>query len=154
MADMRPILLGMNNPLSRDPRHALFPSPPGCTGHRILEMLRERRTVTISQYLRAFDRRNLVSGERWSSARGSAGADELVRELMGSGRTVVVLGSETRRALGLERVLIHPVTAHGVHWRQLPHPSGRNLWYNDPACRALAADLLAELYDSSTGAST
>jgi len=31
---MKPILLGMNNPLSDDQAHALYPVPDGCTGAR------------------------------------------------------------------------------------------------------------------------
>jgi hypothetical protein len=146
VADTRPVLLGMNNPLSSEPKHALYPSPPGCTGWRIWNMLNEKTGCSKSQYLRAFDRRNLVSGRVWSRGEAAEAARVFTDEMVG--REVVVLGEEPRRALGLDKLLIHPQVVFGVTWRQLPHPSGRNPWYNDADCRALAATLLAELYNS------
>lgn len=143
---MRAVLLGMNNPLSSDPRHALFPHPPGCTGHRIFTMLSERVPgLTRGQYLHGFDRRNLVVSKRWSRSAAEAVVAGYERDWQG--RTVLVLGDEPRRALGLPRVLIRAVEHRGVNYRMIPHPSGRCLWYNDPQCRALAALLLEELYD-------
>jgi hypothetical protein len=136
----------MNNPVSSEPGHELYPAPPGCTGHRIWMMLNSKTGASKSQYLRTFDRRNLVSGKTWSRGRAVEAGRVLIEELVG--REVVVFGEEPRRALGLQKLLIHPQVMFGVTWRQLPHPSGRCLWYNDPDCRALAAALLAELYNS------
>jgi len=151
--DRRPVLLGMNNPVSSDPAHALYPHPPGCAGHRLWGMLNEAmpsgEQVSRSQYLRAFDRRNLVAGKTWSQAEARAGAGELTRELRG--RVVVVLGQQPRQALGLPLHLIHPIVHEGVTWRQVPHPSGRNHYYNDATNRRVVGELLAELYRMSTG---
>lgn len=146
MTNTRPVLLGMNNPLSSDQRHALFPHPPGCTGHRIYELLRTRVPgVTRRQYLDAFDRRNLVAGVAWRMDLARENGARLRQEL--AGRHILVFGEEPRRALDLPKSLVHPlVELDGTTWRQLPHPSGRNLWYNDEKNRALAAALLAELY--------
>lgn len=148
---MRVIILGMNNPLSEDPRHALAPYPAGSAGHRLWRLLADRRPGLLRMdYMARFDRRNLVPGKKWI-ARGAAllGA-ALARELADKGRVVLVLGEEPRVALGLEKQLIHPfVGLGGTVWRQLPHPSGRCLWYNDPANRLLAGMLLEELYDRS-----
>lgn len=141
---MKAVLLGMNNPLSRNPRHALWPSPPGCTGHRLLRLLQTRRPeVTSRDYLRGFDRMNILDGP-WDVEKARDVARALPSLLRG--RTVVVLGDGPRRVLGLPRILVHPHYDRGVTWRQLPHPSGRNRWYNDETCRALAATLLDELY--------
>lgn len=148
--DRRPVLIGMNNPVSSDPRHALYPHPPGCTGHRIFLMLSEACPgVTRSQYMRAFDRRNVVSGATWSAVEARRGADALVQSLQG--REAVVLGGAVRAVFGLPPTLIHPVALHGVTWRQIPHPSGRNLWYNDERNKQIVGQLLAELYRSSIG---
>jgi hypothetical protein len=137
----------MNNPVSSAPEHALYPYPPGCTGHRILEMLRERLPeITRSQYLRTFDRRNLVDGKEWLPGEAQKRAASVIEEMRG--REVVVLGAAPRRIIGLPELLIHPLQWRGATWRQLPHPSGRNLWYNDATCRMLASCLLAELYES------
>jgi hypothetical protein len=147
VSDTRPVLLAMNNPVSSRPEHALVPYPPGCTGWRILEMLRERLPdVTKSQYLEAFDRRNLVDGKEWLPGEARDRAVEVIQELRG--REVVVLGAATRKIIGLPELLVHPLQWKGATWRQLPHPSGRNLWYNDRTCRMLASCLLAELYES------
>jgi hypothetical protein len=151
---MRPVLLGMNNPVSSRPEHALFPYPPNCTGWRVLEMLRSRvPTVTRSQYCAAFDRRNLLDAKVWKTDDAREAAQHFldldVPKLIG--RTVLVFGAQPRRLLGLPELLLHPQTMHGVTWRQLPHPSGRNRWYNDARHKAAAAMLLEELYVMSTG---
>ena len=146
---MTPILLGMNNPISSDPCHALFPSPEGCTGPRIWEMLHARTGASRSQYLHYFDRRNLVPGEVWSAAQAREHAAVFLRQVRDTGRTVVVLGAEPRDALKLPPLLVKPLHRDGVIWRQLPHPSGRNLWYNAPGNREMAELLLEELYRQS-----
>jgi hypothetical protein len=115
--DKRPVLVGMNNPVSSDPAHALFPHPPGCTGYRLWEMLKTRIPhVTRREYLDAFDRRNVVGHAVYN------------RE---------------------EALLLHPQENGGVSWRQIPHPSGRNLWFNDEQNRTLVAMLLEDLYNAS-----
>ena len=144
---MRPILVGMNNPLSLAPGHELFPYPPGCTGHRLYEMLRERLPeVRRGQYLDAFERRNLVVGRKFDHEIARANADLTYAELWGSGRAVVLLGEEVRRAFGHPRLLVEPQVIGGVTWRQIPHPSGLNRWYNAPDNRKVVGLLLEELY--------
>lgn len=150
MRDMRPIILGMNNPVSSRPEHALFPYPPGCTGARLLKLLRRRvPDATRQEYLAAFDRRNLLSKLIWSREDAREAADQFL-EVSGPeliGRTVLVLGREVASLLGLEEQLVYPLERHGAVWRQLPHPSGRNHWYNNDVCAELAAMLLEELYE-------
>lgn len=144
---MRPVLLGMNNPVSARPEHALYPYPPGCTGARLLKLLRRRvPDVSRQEYLAAFDRRNLLSKLFWSRDEARAAAESFRTEDL-RGRTVLVLGEQVRDLLGLEAQLVYPVERDGVIWRQLPHPSGRNHWYNDDVCAELAAMLLEELYE-------
>jgi hypothetical protein len=144
ITDARPVLLGMNNPLSVRLEHALYPHPPGCTGWRIWKMLEEVTGATRLEYVRAFDRVNLVTGA-WS-AEAAVLAGEALRARW-RGRVVVVLGDQPRRALGLPRLFLHPqTTLDGVTWRQIPHPSGRNHFYNDAGARALVGQMLAELY--------
>lgn len=145
--DKRPVLVGMNNPVSSEPQHALFPYPPGCTGHRLLAMLQSRvPSVTRRQYLERFDRRNVVSMQRFDAKTAKQGAIKLEQEFWGSGRTVVLLGADTVAAFGHPRFLLHPQLIGGVTWRQIPHPSGRNLWYNDEVNRTLVASLLEDLF--------
>lgn len=146
----RAVILGMNNPLSPRPEHALFPYPPGCTGYRIWRLLQTLRPdVMRSQYLSGFDRMNMIDGREWSDAEARRRVPEVLSRCRG--RVVLVLGEGPRRALGLRKELILPQEHEGATWRQLPHPSGRCHWYNDPECAALAASLLRDLYEMGEG---
>lgn len=147
----KPVLIGMNNPLHSDPKYALFPYPPGCTGHRIFKMLESRRPgVLRAHYLETFERINLVDGKTWigTDAKGrrvlQARANSIVSAIQG--RTAVLLGNAVRDAFGVPPLLVHPQESRGVTWRQLPHPSGRCHWYNDPKNREVAALLFEELF--------
>lgn len=147
-ARMKPILIGQNNPVSQLDGHQLYPYPPNCTGHRLLCMLQERQpTVTRRQYLDTFERRNLVTGVAWSRALGRDEANRVVAELWGSGRTIVLLGREVQSAFAIPPLLLHPQMIGSATWRQIPHPSGRNPYYNVPENRRLVGLLLEELYE-------
>lgn len=146
MAD-RPILIGQNNPVSQQPGHQLYPYPPGCSGHRLHEMLRTRvPECGRRDYLDCFERRNLVTGAGWDKRLGVLEAQRISAELWGSGRVIVLLGQDVRRCFGHPELLLHPQIIDGCTWRQMPHPSGRNFWYNEPENVKLAALLLEELY--------
>lgn len=159
----------MNNPISTMPGHELYPAPEGCTGHRLWTLLHARTGAFRQQYMDTFERRNLVQAYVFDKARAWARAYEIVCELRDSGRIVVLLGGEVRKAfdhvlreISTERIgtsewtaesvdalpptLIHPVSVVGCTWRQLPHPSGLNRWYSVPANRELAELLMEELY--------
>jgi len=140
---MKPLLLGMNNPLSDDPRYDLFPYPPGCTGHRLLQLL--SAGTTRGEYMQGFERRNLLHQREWDPHEALRAAERLLPDL--DGRFVVVLGSAVRAALGLSRVQALTVSGcvrDGIafSWLAFPHPSGRNLWYNDPGNREAAGRAL------------
>lgn len=141
---MSAVLVGMNNPYSLSAENALLPSPAGCTGHNIWKMLNELTGATRSEYAKAFDRRNLVLG-KFCATRARDAATAMT---FPPGSVVVALGEEVRRAFDLPRQLIDPWEDEdrGVTWRQVPHPSGRNHFYNDPVQRRLVAMLLTELY--------
>lgn len=175
--DGRPVLLAMNNPLSRDPAHALFPYPALCTGHRLWRMLADFAAeldppvvVGAHDYLRVFDRRNLLSSRKWLQSDARRAGAELLPQL--AGRRVVVLGVSTLAALGLSRLgwgewgidyadhklgqgdLVRLANDDPgspcpevplVRYCCLPHPSGRCREYNDPAMRELTSRTLWEL---------
>lgn len=144
----RPILLGMNNPLSSEPEHALYPLPPGCTGARIYEMLSEiETTLQRHEYLRMFDRRNLVSGRAWSMGVAREEAEKLHQEVGQYPRTVIVLGAQTWKALGFPQTdwLREHADLFNCSWWRVPHPSGLNPWYNDMRQRRRAARLMLRL---------
>ena len=141
---MRPCIIGMNNPYSDNPKHSLFPHPTQSAGYRLWKLLNNRTGVTRGQYVRAFDRRNLVTGTwvRENALVNYAGMHAGLR-----GRVVLLLGEEVRKVVGVQKELIMPTVLDGVTYRQLTHPSGLCRWYNDPVCAGMAAMLLEELYE-------
>ncbi len=152
--DPRPLLVGMNNPLSRSPDDALVPWPAGCTGHRLYSMLHAACGATEEEYLTAFERTNLLVGVGWSDHQARCAAEKLAASGVLSGRKVVALGRGVQKALGLPWLL--PMqTAHvmasiagttSTKFILMPHPSGANRWYNDPENVRRAGAVLADLY--------
>lgn len=138
------IILGSSNP---HPGQALGLEPRGCAGWRLWQM----SGMSRDQYLSKFDRQNLfATGEE----EGRAGRDrkfaakvgeQFMDDLPGDTQAVVVLGGLVRDSLGLPTVLIHPVLIGGVQFRQIPHPSGRCLFYNEAACQDLIRLMLEDL---------
>jgi hypothetical protein len=140
---MRPVLLGMNNPISSDPRHALYPAPPGCAGWN----LRKYSGLTDHEYLARFDRRNILSQRKWEKREALAAADALIEELRG--RRVVILGVETAVIMRLSHLQAFrwqeaPGGGSG-QWSRIPHPSGLCREWNDPLVRACAEVFLQEV---------
>lgn len=142
---MKPILIGMNNPVSTTAGHELYPAPDGCTGHRLWKMLNARTEASCQEYLDVFERRNLVRGMVYDKKLATMAAERIYAELWGSGRTVILLGRDVQKAFGHPPVLLHPQLIGGTHWRQIPHPSGRNPWYNEKKNQDLVGVLLEEL---------
>jgi hypothetical protein len=145
----RPILLGMNNPLSTDTEHALYPLPEGCTGHRIFCMINEilpaSGEISMRQYLEMFDRRNLLSVREWRARDARAAAIGFLAGLRR--RAVIVLGQPTWSALGLSPttgLLRSDAYFESEFWR-VPHPSGLNRWFNETRNRRAAARLMLRL---------
>lgn len=145
-ANPKPLLIGMNNPVSTERGHELFPAPEGCTGHRLWRMLHERTSATRMSYLESFERRNLVRSAIYSATVARLNAREIYRELESTGRTIVLLGRSVQVAFNIPPLLVHPQVIGGCTWRQIPHPSGRNLWYNDKKNVKVVELLLEELY--------
>lgn len=136
------IILGSSNPYDTPP---LWPRPVGCAGWNLWQMSgMPRRT-----YVKRFDFRNLFKDAVEESA---AFRDSALRRRIGEafaasvqGRRVVALGNAVRDALGLPDRIVHPCCVGGATYYAIPHPSGRNLFYNDPACRDLVRLLLEDL---------
>mgnify|MGYP007083431842 CR=1 FL=1 len=152
---VKPLLLGMNNPLSDDPKYDLYPYPEGSAGYRLWKMI--PGDVWRRDYLGSFDRRNLLRAREWNQRAAREAARALMPEL--HGRLVLVLGTQVRAALGLPpaeplaRMLAEvdcsPTRADALRikfeWIAIPHPSGRNLWYNDPTNMRAVGELLISL---------
>lgn len=143
--DPRPLLVGMNNPLSDRPGYALWPEPERCTGWHLWRMLHDRTGASPRDYVRAFARANLVVGP-WDPHRATDLAHELQESGVLRGRRVILLGREVRRAFALPAQLILPIEREGVRFHQVPHPSGLNRWYNDVNNRDVVASFLGVVF--------
>ena len=128
---IRPFLVGELNPRSSDPHHALYPLPPGCSGARLCGYL----GMTPLQYIRTFDRRNLCVGE-WDSGRAHLEALRIIL-LEPPTRPIVLLGHRVAMAFSLRPMSYFERVGRYIY---LPHPSGRNLVWNDPANVARARE--------------
>lgn len=145
-ARRKPMLIGMNNPLSHRPCYALWPEPAGCTGHRIWQMLHERTGATPDDYVAAFDRQNLVIGE-WDLATARKRAASLVYGGYLDYRSVVLFGARVAQAFRLPHPPPIEVKEIGpTRFHCAPHPSGINRWYNSEDNRRSVSLLLADLY--------
>lgn len=151
----RPILIGQAPGPNTDPDYPLFPLPPRSAGGRLQALT----GLTVSGYLRTFDRTNLLY--EFPGARGtkhSRTVDHVVdafpvrqariaamalRPLL-AGRRVILLGRGVATAFRLDPRLepFQWVTLHcgtGPAWPRsncqvamVPHTSGRSRFYNDP----------------------
>ena len=128
----RVFLVGESNPYSTDPRYALYPLPANASGGRLARILGMQAT----EYLRAFERRDLLSG-KWSAPEARVAANTLRGELR-DGEALVLLGTKVAAAFGY---VYEPLTRHrglvhgevGYEVLLIPHPSGLNRAWHDPA---------------------
>ena len=162
---MKPIIVGINNPYSGEPRNALAPYPERSAGHRLWKTLHElnfmggpvtdHRVIKVSYdrqaYMDAFDRVNLFEGTSYSraSTRKHVVGQKFIRTLP-QGAIVLLLGMEVRECLNtalsrpLKKIPFHPQVIDGITWRCVPHPSGRSPVYNDPIMRLVVGITLAD----------
>lgn len=141
MADPRVWIIGESNPYQADPedglRFAMYPDPPESAGGRFCDLIlgMHRR-----DYIRAFMRRNVLH-ERWSAPLAREAAACLSWEFA-PGDVVLLLGQKVQAAFFPERefraaaesLTPGPFAASearpDVRWVFLPHPSGRNPYWN------------------------
>ena len=151
---MKPILVGLSNPYSRFPEHALVPYPERSAGHRLYKMFEDVYAVKQCQpfYAASFDRRNLCSTQEQAEGlkRDHKVLAQEIAQTIPPGSTVILLGRDVLKAFTTEErplkpTLIHPQVYDGITWRWLPHPSGRVTQYNDPVFRMLAGMTLADV---------
>jgi hypothetical protein len=107
--------------------------------------------VTTEDYVRGFDRRNVLSAREWSQKDATRAGRALMDEL--SGRRLVVLGVQTLRALGLPRPIAWGEWQSYVwlpdartHYTLIPHPSGRCREYNSQEMREYVGRMLLKEY--------
>lgn len=119
---VKPFIIGENNPLSSDPKFALYPLPRGSTGDRLCRLILQMKR---HEYLTMFERRDLLSQEKWSVVAARASATMLAEEMKEA--PVILLGSKVCAAFRLPfepfTVVANPFTRK-LQVAILPHPSG------------------------------
>jgi uracil-DNA glycosylase len=142
---MRPLLVGQCPSAS---------GPPAPLEGRIGLRLAELAGVDLAHYLAHTDRVNVwptpVAANAWPEAEVKARAEKIVEGRFFEGRVIVLFGELVATAFGVDfdpDVLTTP--HHGPRRTRiyvLPHPSGRNRWWNDAANVARAAEIARRIW--------
>lgn len=120
----RPVLVGESNPYGGDPYYALYPSPDGCSGHRLCRLI---LGMSRRAYLDTFERVNLVDG-KWNMRDARRKAADLITEYADGGR-LILLGAKVCSAFDLRFEPFEVYDLCGIDVAVLPHPSGLcRLW--------------------------
>jgi hypothetical protein len=153
---MSTLFVGLDNPQSMDPRYALFPHPPGCAGHRLMEMMQEvEPTFTRGQYINIPKTNLFPTGmcpkkkrKDWLHYAGVL----LIAQKTGRGDKIVLFGNDVRNAILWAHdpdlcwdTPMRWVMMDGSRYAWVPHPSGRNTYYNDTRKRRKVARFLRKL---------
>jgi len=107
-------------------------------------------SVTKLEYLRGFERINILDSAVWSASAARERVDMILERIRG--RRVIMCGVTVPKIVGVHfeqwcewdeaMSLIAPVFEFCV----IPHPSGRCREYNDSGMRSCVGDLLLEEY--------
>lgn len=145
MPDTRAVVVGMNNPLSEDPRAALLPYPRGSAGWNLWRMVSEVCGVSRSEFRRSLEFVNLCDSRIWDPIAARRKYEAL--ESGWEGRRVVLLGGAVLGVLNLQRPSSAALwcSRAGYEWCSLPHPSGLCREYNNPFARRVTGLRLEEL---------
>lgn len=148
MVRVKPVIVGLNNPYSDNPDHALRPHPINSSGYRLARMFldaAEKRGLDMNflNYERGFRRFNFF--EKTLDMSEGERAGQLLKEFQG--RDVVCCGNQVVKLLGLSK---HSWTlwskSQGLRYCVIPHPSGLTRNYNEPWFRSQVGELLLNLY--------
>lgn len=145
MINRRVLLIGQAPGPNTDPTLPLYPTSRASTGGRLLELM----GIDREEYVHHFDRVNLLNkfpgrnkrDDKFPMAHAKIAASA-VKPLL-HGRSVVMIGRNVAEAFQLE-VDFHewmelPLNEGGLcQVAVVPHPSGRNHWYNVEANRKVA----------------
>lgn len=140
----KPWLVGESNPYGADPYYALYPDPPGCSGHRLCRLVLR---LDPDEYLERFVRKNLLAlgrGRRWSLPLAREAAADFVRR--SEGAPFVLLGARVAAAFGLTYApFSHFGGTDGRCGVVLPHPSGLSRGWNAPGAFDRAREMILGL---------
>lgn len=147
---MSMLLIGLDNPQSRDPRYALFSRPAGCSGHKLLLMMQKvDPTFTEADYTRIPKTNLFQVGPASSKASVMSAAGALiVEQLRDSNAYVVACGKQTWDAMVLEvagdATMCEFVRVLGAQYAWIPHLSGRE--YNSATVRRRVGEFLIQVW--------
>lgn len=143
------LLIGQAPGPRTDPDLPLYPLPATATGGRLIRLM----GVGLREYLRGTERVNLLQqfpgkhrrDDRFPMRPARAAAQELLPRM--AGRVVVLVGRNVANAFSLpiEFLVWWPALLGAERLACIPHPSGRNRWYNDPARREQVASFMSEV---------
>ena len=152
----RPLLIGAAPGPNTKREHPLLCLPRTSAGARLKDLM----GLTSSQYIRTFDRINLVADFPGKTSRGDkfplpqARATARAMQPLLAGRTVFLVGSGPRDAFGFTDLDWHTWTTCPewglTRYAAVPHPSGRNHWYNKPLHRQQAEEFWSTFLDESS----
>lgn len=134
------LIVGESNPHGPEPRFALFDRPANCAGDRLRRLILGVRRSTYF----GLGRVNLCSG-RWSDPLARNAARTMLDEH--GEMPILLLGKKVAGAFGLAalfpfgRAPDRPLVV-------IPHPSGRNLLWNDAGTIERARSLIAAIAPS------
>lgn len=159
----RPLLIGQAPGPRTDPELPLFPVPKTSAGGRLQELTGLRRV----EYMKRFERVNLLPyfpGKHKRDDKFPMSPAKLTAAVLKpllAGRVVIMVGRNVSNAFGFEadwhEWVDWPVvkvavgdTPHSARVAVIPHPSGRNHWYNREQHREQARSFWAEFLGQET----
>lgn len=115
----------------------LFPYPLRSSGGRLWRW----SNIPVIEYLARIRRINLLHryAKRWSPAEARDRAVQLLSR--SRPEKILVCGRRAANAFGVPE-WFGPIVTTGVEIRAIPHPSPRNVFYNEPLNRERAGDAL------------
>lgn len=162
---MKPLLIGQAPGPRTDPELPLFPVPKTSASGRLQAMM----GLTRGEYLKSFDRMNLLPyfpgkhkrDDKFPMTPAKLAA-QVIKPLL-AGRTVILVGRNVADAFQFDTEFFDwvewPVRRRCVVSRDngiarvavVPHPSGRNHWYNKPEHRELASGFWTDFTSEISG---
>lgn len=131
--------------------HALYPYPPGCSGHRLWRMT----GLLVSRYI-SIPRRNVIprypgrqgGGDAFPMREARRYAEQMLPMI--EDHSVVFVGKGVAEAFGRKGEWCRWYEGSLYDWAILPHPSGRNRWYNDQKNRWTAESFMQDAAERHT----
>lgn len=130
---MKPWIVGESNPYRPDRYFALYPVPAESAGGRLCRKVFGMREA---EYLRSFERVNLLSAPKWSVPAARKEACRLIAGEISPYAPVVLLGAKVFAAfapwMGVDGEQPWAPFAWRHRYLLLPHPSGLSRAWNEP----------------------